>query len=133
VIVGDGAAGKTSLLNVFAVGHFPESYVSPQFVLRSSKNLRIRPEEVGLTWDRSRQCLTTMLRRSSWMGSRFNSLCGIRREMSPSIYWLLRTSTAGGTCGVSPQIGCAAENTAGESLIVQRTGRIREVETAVIL
>ncbi|KAK8846584.1 hypothetical protein IAR55_005670 [Kwoniella newhampshirensis] len=26
VIVGDGAAGKTSLLNVFAVGHFPESY-----------------------------------------------------------------------------------------------------------
>lgn len=28
VIVGDGAAGKTSLLNVFAVGHFPESYVS---------------------------------------------------------------------------------------------------------
>ncbi|AFR95892.1 rho family, other [Cryptococcus neoformans C23] len=26
VIVGDGAAGKTSLLNVFAVGHFSESY-----------------------------------------------------------------------------------------------------------
>ncbi|WVR04270.1 hypothetical protein IAU60_001270 [Kwoniella sp. DSM 27419] len=26
VIVGDGAAGKTSLLNVFAVGHFPEAY-----------------------------------------------------------------------------------------------------------
>ncbi|WVQ76621.1 hypothetical protein IAR50_006294 [Cryptococcus sp. DSM 104548] len=26
VIVGDGAAGKTSLLNVFAVGHFPETY-----------------------------------------------------------------------------------------------------------
>nr|ODO00942.1 rho family protein [Cryptococcus depauperatus CBS 7855] len=26
VIVGDGAAGKTSLLNVFAVGHFPENY-----------------------------------------------------------------------------------------------------------
>ncbi|KAL7423373.1 Rho GTPase [Cryptotrichosporon argae] len=26
VIVGDGAAGKTSLLNVFALGHFPESY-----------------------------------------------------------------------------------------------------------
>ena len=29
VIIGDGAAGKTSLLNVFAVGHFPENYVSP--------------------------------------------------------------------------------------------------------
>lgn len=28
VIVGDGAAGKTSLLNVFAVGNFPENYVS---------------------------------------------------------------------------------------------------------
>lgn len=26
MIVGDGAAGKTSLLNVFAVGHFPENY-----------------------------------------------------------------------------------------------------------
>ncbi|ORX36171.1 ras family-domain-containing protein [Kockovaella imperatae] len=26
VIVGDGAAGKTSLLNVFAIGHFPEAY-----------------------------------------------------------------------------------------------------------
>lgn len=26
VIIGDGAAGKTSLLNVFAVGHFPENY-----------------------------------------------------------------------------------------------------------
>ncbi|RXK39582.1 rho family protein [Tremella mesenterica] len=26
VIVGDGAAGKTSLLNVFAVGHFPDTY-----------------------------------------------------------------------------------------------------------
>jgi Rho family protein len=27
VIVGDGAAGKTSLLNVFAIGEFPENYV----------------------------------------------------------------------------------------------------------
>lgn len=27
VIVGDGAAGKTSLLNVFALGEFPENYV----------------------------------------------------------------------------------------------------------
>jgi GTPase SAR1 family protein len=33
VIVGDGAAGKTSLLNVFAVGHFPESYVSSLILL----------------------------------------------------------------------------------------------------
>lgn len=31
VIVGDGAAGKTSLLNVFAVGHFPENYVGGLF------------------------------------------------------------------------------------------------------
>jgi GTPase SAR1 family protein len=28
IIVGDGAAGKTSLLTVFALGHFPENYVS---------------------------------------------------------------------------------------------------------
>jgi GTPase SAR1 family protein len=34
VIVGDGAAGKTSLLNVFAVGHFPENYVSYHFMAR---------------------------------------------------------------------------------------------------
>jgi GTPase SAR1 family protein len=26
VVVGDGACGKTSLLNVFVSGHFPEAY-----------------------------------------------------------------------------------------------------------
>ncbi len=36
MIVGDGAAGKTSLLNVFAVGHFPENYVNPMFHLASA-------------------------------------------------------------------------------------------------
>jgi len=40
VIVGDGAAGKTSLLNVFAVGHFPENYVSYQAVARRQKSGR---------------------------------------------------------------------------------------------
>ena len=37
MIVGDGASGKTSLLNVFAVGHFPESYVSLMSNLGAAK------------------------------------------------------------------------------------------------
>jgi GTPase SAR1 family protein len=34
VIVGDGACGKTSLLCVFAVGEFPQQYVSRRRIAR---------------------------------------------------------------------------------------------------
>lgn len=55
VIVGDGAAGKTSLLNVFAVGHFPETYEPTVFDNYVTEiELDAKPIQLAL-WDTAGQ------------------------------------------------------------------------------
>ncbi|PWN21031.1 hypothetical protein BCV69DRAFT_282536 [Microstroma glucosiphilum] len=55
VIVGDGACGKTSLLNVFALGSFPSDY-EPTIFENYAADVRLDGKEISLQcWDTAGQ------------------------------------------------------------------------------
>ncbi|GAA5891113.1 hypothetical protein JCM6882_006425 [Rhodosporidiobolus microsporus] len=75
VVVGDGACGKTSLLNVFVHGHFPEDY-EPTVFENHIKDVHVEGAQVELSlWDTAGQEDFDRLRSLSYADTNVVLLC----------------------------------------------------------
>lgn len=87
VIVGDGACGKTSLLSVFALGEFPETYEPTIFEVRRTV-IPTRPCIPSRSLSQRNEELTELHRITSqrfvWTAKRSSSHSGTLRQSSIS-------------------------------------------------